>query len=109
MAVPLDPVVAHHSFFDRSQSLNGFLGADISYIGLQLHAHEVQLLKGMTQQHVFAFGVGARAPKGWRVPRPSDLAIAVVEFKTHIASAADEISGRTVHHHKGKLCSLLAV
>ncbi len=83
-----DLVFAQDTFFERAQSLNRALRADVARIRFELHADAAERFKRVAQEQIFAFRVDGCAPDLRREPRPADFQSAICAVDIHITCHA---------------------
>ena len=88
-AVPGDAVVAECAFALGADALNGALGALVAAVGFEADAQGGQVVKGVAQHQVLAFGVDGGALVGHAVPGHTDFQGAVGAVDVQVAGGAD--------------------
>lgn len=76
-AVRENPVLAEHSFADRSKTFNRALGAQVVDVGFDLNADGLPVLKRVTKKQVLGLDVDASAPHVGVEPRSADFKTAI--------------------------------
>ena len=88
-AVPGDAVVAEDALAPGADAFNGALGAFVAVVGFEAHPQGAQVVKGVAQHQVLAFGVDGSALPGYAVPGHTDFQGAVGAVDVQVAGGAD--------------------
>ena len=88
-AVPGDAVVAEDALAPGADAFNGALGAFVAVVGFEAHPQGAQVVKGVAQHQVLAFGVDGGALPGYAVPGHTDFQGAVGAVDVQVAGGAD--------------------
>ena len=96
-----DHMLAQNTFFNSAESLNGMLGAQVAGVGFELYAYTAKLLKGVSQQQIFAFGVDRSALVGDGIPGTTDLDGEIWGVDVEVAGGSNGVATLKVDHSEG--------